>query len=315
MTRSLSVVVLGIGHVGLVTVATLASLGHQVVGFDVNPDVIAQVGAGDIHFYEPGLADLLQEGVQAGHLRFSSDPADAIAGADIAMICVGTPSEPAMNGEDGLDLSMVKAAAQTVITHATQPVVIVEKSTVPPGTGDRIEDLVALHGKGDLITVASNPEFLREGQAVADTLRPDRIVVGANDEHTHQVLADLYAPQLAVHPSAYVATDRVTAEITKQASNAFLALKISFINEVAALCEHVGADITTVADGMGHDPRIGRAFLNAGIGYGGSCFPKDVSGLSAVYESHHLPETTISGAHWVNEEAKRWPVKTLAKAL
>lgn len=314
MTTSLKIVVIGTGHVGLVSVATLASFGHEVVGFDVNPATIDRLLAGEVHFHEPDLAELLAEGVAAGRVTFTADPAEAMRGVDAAFICVGTPSL----GNDidyALDLSMVQAAAKVVIDHADGPVVIIEKSTVPPGTGDRIERLIALHGRANELTVASNPEFLREGQAVADTLRPDRIVVGANDEATHKVLADIYAPQLAQHDCPYMATDRATAEIIKQASNAFLAMKISFINEIAQLCEVVGADVTTVADGMGHDSRIGRAFLNAGIGYGGSCFPKDVSGLNAVFSEYNTFSDLIGTVQWANEQAMEWPVKTLKRAL
>ena len=314
MTTSLKIVVMGTGHVGLVSVATLASLGHHVVGFDVNTTTIQRLQAGDVHFHEPGLADLLADGVAAGRVRFTDDPAEAISGADVAMICVGTPTNTT-DLDESLDLSYVQAAAKLVIAHADRPIVIVEKSTVPPGTGDRIEAMIALHRGSSEITVASNPEFLREGQAVADTLRPDRIVVGANDETTHKVLADLYAPQLEAHPCPYVKTDRATAEIIKQASNAFLAMKISFINEMAQLCEAVGADIATVADGMGHDPRIGRAFLNAGIGYGGSCFPKDVLGLEAVFQQHELHSHLVSAVRWANDRVMTWPVNTLQRAL
>lgn len=310
MTRSRKIVVLGTGHVGLVTVATLASFGHQVVGFDVNPEVIDQLNAGEVHFYEPGLKELVVQGLNNHQITFSADPAQAIAGADVAMICVGTP-----NGGAGLDLSMVREAALTVITHATNPIVLVEKSTVPPGTGDRIEALVARHNAQDRVRVASNPEFLREGQAVADTLTPDRIVVGANDPQTHAVMADVYATQLEAHPCPYMATDRTTAEIIKQASNAFLATKISFINEIAALCEAVGADVNAVADGMGHDPRIGRAFLNAGIGFGGSCFPKDVEGLASVFEAHHVPNVLVHHLSESNALARSWAIRTLEVAL
>lgn len=314
MTTSLKIVVIGTGHVGLVSVATLASFGHTVVGFDVNADTITRLRAGEVHFHEPGLADLLAEGVAAGRVTFTADPAEALQGADVAFICVGTPT----SGEDdleSLDLSMVQAAARVVIDYADGATVIVEKSTVPPGTGDRIEAMIALHGRTGELTVASNPEFLREGQAVEDTLRPDRIVVGANDEATHAVMEAVYAPQLAQHGCPYVATDRVTAEIIKQASNAFLAMKISFINEIAALCESTGADVNAVADGMGHDRRIGRAFLNAGIGYGGSCFPKDVTGLYAVFRDHDLVGQVIGSVQWSNEQAMEWPVKALKRAL
>lgn len=309
----MKVVVIGTGHVGLVTVATLASFGHEVVGYDIDQDKIDEIVGGGSPFYEPGLGDLLDEGLSQGRITFTTDPAKALTGADVAMLCVPTPTG-GFNAV-GLDLSMVQAAVKTVATHATGPLVLVEKSTVPPGTGDRLDQLIAMYAKDKGITVVSNPEFLREGQAVMDTLQPDRIIVGANDEASHEVMRRLYEPQLIAHPCPYLATNRATAEIIKQASNAFLSTKISFINEIAALCEVVGADVTAVADGMGHDQRIGRAFLNAGLGFGGSCFPKDTLGLDAVFQAHQVNAPIISNLSWSNDEAKSWVMRTLDKAV
>jgi nucleotide sugar dehydrogenase len=274
--------VIGVGHVGLVTVACLAEFGHDVVGMDDDVRKIATLEQQEMPFFEPGLSELLLAGQDAGRIRFTTSAADAIADADVVFICVGTPRR-----EDGSpNLSYVQAAASSVAKHATGPVVVAEKSTVPVRTGERIAQALRLEAQArgqDLgHQVVSNPEFLKEGTAVEDTLRPDRIVVGADSPHAHEVMRRLYEPQLARHDCPYVATDVRTAELIKHASNAFLATKISFINAVARICELAGADVYSVADAMGHDARIGRAFLNAGLGYGGSC----LVGEETVLASH-----------------------------
>jgi UDPglucose 6-dehydrogenase len=307
--------VIGVGHVGLVTAACFAELGHEVVGMDDDEGRIATLSRGELPFYEEGLAELVASATSSGRLRLTADPAPAVQGADVVFICVGTPSR-----EDGSpDLSYVQAAAAMVATHATSPVVVAEKSTVPVRTGERIRHALALQSQargGELQhDVVSNPEFLQEGTAVADTMRPDRVVVGADSDHAHEIMRQLYQPLLARHHCPYVATDVRTAELIKHASNAFLATKISFINSVARVCELAGADVATVAAAMGHDPRIGRAFLNAGLGYGGSCFPKDVKAFIHIaaelgYDFGILRETDRT-----NREAIRWPLTQLRRLL
>jgi UDPglucose 6-dehydrogenase len=267
--------VIGVGHVGLVSAACLARWGHQVVGLDADEERIALLRSGHVPFHEPNLPELVAEGVAAGRLRFTDDLADAVADVEAVFVCVGTPSLP--NGAP--DLRLVEQVARDVTHVASQPLVLIEKSTVPAQTGDRLAGVVRRerHRRGDAprIRIASNPEFLREGSAVADTLHPDRVVVGADDEEALEVLRRIYTP-VTRDDVPMVETDVATAELIKHASNAMLATKISFINAVARVCDAVGADVDAVAHGMGLDPRIGPSFLRAGMGYGGSCFPKDV---------------------------------------
>jgi UDPglucose 6-dehydrogenase len=267
--------VVGVGHVGLVSVATLARWGHEVVGLDADEDRIALLRSGTIPFHEPGLGELVREGEAEGRIRFTDDLAEAIAEAEAVFVCVGTPSLP-----DGApDLRLVEQVVRDVARVATRPLVVVEKSTVPARTGERLVGVVGQErrrrGDGPQVLIASNPEFLREGTAVRDTLHPDRVVVGADDADALEVLRRIYAPVTA-EGVPMVETDVATAELIKHASNAMLATKISFINGVARICDAVGADVEAVAHGMGLDPRIGTSFLRAGMGYGGSCFPKDV---------------------------------------
>ena len=307
--------VIGIGHVGLVTAACMADLGHDVVGVDDDPTKVASVAEGQVPFYEDGLTELVQRALASGRLQVSGEIAEAVAGADVVFICVGTPAR-----HDGSpDLSYVQAAAASVAIHATSPVVVAEKSTVPVRTGERIRHALNLQnqasGGGAPHDVVSNPEFLREGTAVRDTLEPDRVVVGADSERAHEVMRALYAPLLARHECPYVATDVRTAELIKHASNAFLATKISFINAVARICELAGADVETVADAMGHDPRIGRAFLNAGLGYGGSCFPKDVQAFLHIAGDLGYDFGLLRETERVNREARLWPVAQLRRLL
>ncbi|HVM18852.1 MAG TPA: UDP-glucose/GDP-mannose dehydrogenase family protein [Egibacteraceae bacterium] len=307
--------VVGVGHVGLVTAGCMAELGHEVVGMDDDAAKVETLRNGRVPFYEPGLQDLIDRGRSSGRLEFTGEAGEAIAGSDVVFICVGTPRR-----HDGSpNLSYVQAAAASVARHATGPVVVAEKSTVPVQTGERIAQALRLEtqsrGGGAGFDVVSNPEFLREGTAVEDTLRPDRVVVGADSERAHEVMRRLYAPLLEAHPCPYVATDVRTAELIKHASNAFLATKISFINAVARICELAGADVHVVADAMGHDARIGRAFLNAGLGYGGSCFPKDVEAFVHIagelgYDFGLLRETDR-----INAEAKGWPLRQLRRLL
>lgn len=268
--------VIGVGHVGLVTAACLARWGHDVVGMDDDQGKIETLEAGSVPFYEDGLLELVQEGIDAGRLSFTSDTKTAIDGAEVVFVCVGTPSLPG----GGPNLRYVEAVGRNVAAYADQDLVLVEKSTVPANTGERLQQVIAReqerHGQRVRVSVASNPEFLREGVAVEDTLHPDRIVYGTSDDWARDRLREVYATVVREDECPVVETDVPTAELIKHASNAFLATRISFINQVARICERVGADVETVAEGMGHDVRIGPHFLRAGIGYGGSCFPKDV---------------------------------------
>jgi UDPglucose 6-dehydrogenase len=309
------VAVIGVGHVGLVTAACLADLGHQIVGMDDDAAKVSTLRSGGVPFLEPGLSELLAAGTDGGRITFTTEAAEAVDHAETVFSCVGTPRRP-----DGApNLSYVQAAASSVATHARRPVVVAEKSTVPVRTGDRIRQALHLEsqarGGGLHHDVVSNPEFLREGSAVIDTMRPDRIVVGADTERGHAVMRELYAPLLARHDCPYVATDVKTAELIKHASNAFLATKISFINAVARICELAGADVQVVADAMGHDPRIGRAFLNAGLGYGGSCFPKDVEAFVHIAADLGYDFGLLRETDRINREAKAWPLAQLRRLL
>ena len=307
--------VIGVGHVGLVSAGCFAELGHDVVGLDSDTSKIEALREGRVWFYEPGLEELVAAGMAAGRLHFTLEASEAVAGADVVFICVGTPRR-----EDGApNLAFVQAAAALVARHATGPVVVAEKSTVPVRTGERIAQVLHLEAQAagrDLgLEVVSNPEFLRESTAVEDTLRPDRIVVGADSPRAHEVMRALYEPLLARHECPYVATDVRTAELIKHASNAFLATKISFINAIARICELAGADVNTVADAMGHDARIGRAFLNAGLGYGGSCFPKDVEAFIHIAAELGYDFGMLRETERINREAKQWPVQQLRRML
>ena len=311
----MKVSVIGVGHVGLVTAACMADLGHDVVGMDDDSRKISTLRDGAVPFFEPGLGELVDAGVSAGRLRFTDDPAEAADDMDVVFISVGTPRR-----DDGSpNLTYVQAAAAAVATHATRPTVVAEKSTVPVRTGQRIRQALRLQsqarGGGLHHDVVSNPEFLKEGTAVEDTLRPDRVVVGADSDLAHQVMRELYAPLLARHDCPYVATDVRTAELIKHASNAFLATKISFINAVARICEVAGADVQLVADAMGHDARIGRAFLNAGLGYGGSCFPKDVEAFIHIAAELGYDFGLLRETDRINREAKAWPMTQLRRLL
>lgn len=272
----MKVAVIGVGHVGLVTAATLAHFGHDVVGLDEDFAKIDTLQSGVAPFYEPGLQDLLDEVLGSGKLRFTKDASSAIEGANCAFICVGTPARA--DGE--ANLLAVENAAWAVARSATGDLVVIQKSTVPVSTADRLHQIFAKATPHDVLLVSS-PEFLREGAAVEDSLKPDRILVGSDDPKAHALMRELYAPVLGGN-CRYFEVDIHTAELAKHACNAFLALKISFANALARVCEASGADVVSVADIMGSDHRIGREFLNAGLGYGGYCFPKDLLAFKAV---------------------------------
>ena len=272
----MKVAVIGVGHVGLVTAATLAHFGYDVVGLDEDAAKIETLEQGRAPFFEPGLQDLLDEVLRSGKLRFTKDAGSAIEGADFAFICVGTPARA--DGE--ANLLAVENAARAVARNATGDMVVIQKSTVPVSTADRLNSIFA-KATAHTIRLVSSPEFLREGAAVADSLHPDRILVGSDDPEAHALMRELYEPVLG-EDCRYFEVDIHTAELAKHACNAFLALKISFANALARVCEASGADVVSVADIMGSDHRIGREFLNAGLGYGGYCFPKDLLAFKAV---------------------------------
>jgi len=306
------VVVVGTGHVGLLTAATLASLDHDVVGLDEDEEKIGQLEHGVTPFYEPGLLDLMEDGSSSGHLRFEVEPAGAVPKADILFICVGTPARA--SGE--ANLASVERSARSLARHLSGPVVVVEKSTVPAGTADRLWNVLRRERQDlvDEIEVVSNPEFLREGQGVEDSLRPSRILVGARSVRGFEAMRRLYEP-LTSEGIRLIETDIATAELAKHACNAFLALKISYANALARLCERAGADVAAVADVMGSDPRIGRAYLDAGLGYGGYCFPKDLQAFERLAARLGYDFPLIREVARINDEAVHATVEKVKDAL
>jgi len=273
MTASLRLSVLGTGYLGATHAAAMAELGFEVLGMDVDADKIALLNSGRAPFYEPGIDDLLAKHVATGRLRFTTSYAEVADFADVHFFCVGTPQR---RGDLGADMQYVDAVVEGLSPHLAKPCLVAGKSTVPVGTAERIaERLVEIAPAGDAVELAWNPEFLREGYAVEDTLRPDRIVAGVRSERAEQLLREVYATALG-NGTPFVVTDLATAQLVKVAANAFLATKISFINAMAELCDTTGADVATLADAIGMDDRIGRKFLNAGLGFGGGCLPKDI---------------------------------------
>jgi UDPglucose 6-dehydrogenase len=304
--------VVGTGHVGLVTAVTLASMGHEVIGTDSDEDKIAGLRDGHVPFFEPGVSELLTQEIENGRLSFTTKYAETVPGSEVVFISVGTPTRS--SGE--ANLVAVESAARDVARHADGALVVVEKSTVPTGTARRLRS--TLHReRPDLaqdIEVVCNPEFLREGAALKDALEPDRILVGAETEQAFGTMRRLYAP-LVEKGCDLIETDIATAELTKHASNAFLALKISFINALARLCEHAGADVDAVAEGMGKDPRIGPAFLKAGLGYGGSCFPKDLAAFERLASRLGYQFPMLREVARINDEAIDSAVEKVRDAL
>jgi UDPglucose 6-dehydrogenase len=291
-------VVTGTGYVGLVAGAGFANFGNDVVCVDVDEDKIARLHQGEMPIYEPGLEALVDKNRKDGRLRFSSDVAGAIAGAEVVIIAVGTPPR-----DDGsADLSAVRAVAATIGKAMTGPLVIVTKSTVPVGTGDLVTELVGTHAKHPF-AVVSNPEFLKEGDAVNDFMKPDRVLIGTDDARARDVLRHLYAPFVRTNDRLHFMDTR-SAELCKYAANAFLATRISFMNELANLAERLGADIEHVRRGLGADPRIGPKFLFPGAGFGGSCFPKDLRALIHTSERADLPLEIVSAVERVNARQK-----------
>jgi UDPglucose 6-dehydrogenase len=291
-----------------VTGACFADLGNTVTCIDIDRDRIAELNKGHLPIYEPGLEELVSHATKAGRLRFTTDYAEALDGAGFAFIAVGTPS--GASGE--ADMRYAEDAARSIAGAMTGPLVIVNKSTMPIGAGDAIGNLVRRELAKPLdVTVVSNPEFLREGSAVTDFFGPDRIVLGAADRSAAEQVAELYRPLNA----NVIITDMRTAEMVKYASNAFLATKISFINEIAAICDRLGADVTEVARGMGFDKRIGRSFLDAGLGYGGSCFPKDVRALEHMASINGCHPQLLRAVMEINRDVRRAFLQKLRGAL
>ncbi|HEY3311267.1 MAG TPA: UDP-glucose/GDP-mannose dehydrogenase family protein [Anaerolineales bacterium] len=294
--------VIGVGYVGIVTGACFADLGNRVIALDVNEQRIANLKKGIMPIYEPGLEELVTRNVNAGRLTFTTDYAEAVKGTEFAFIAVGTPS----GGSGEADLQYVAAAAKSIAENMTTPLVIINKSTVPVGTGDWVADIVKRSQKKPVdFSVVSCPEFLREGSAIGDFLQPHRTVLGSTDKEAANKVAQLHLPLRA----PIVITDLRTAEMIKYASNAFLATKISFINEIANICEALGADVKEVAAGMGYDARIGRHFLDAGLGWGGSCFPKDVLALAFMAEEAGLDPRILNTVMEVNYERRKTAVE------
>ena len=308
------VAIFGTGYVGLVTGTCLAEVGHDVVCVDIDQAKVDGLDNGVIPIYEPGLESMVKANHAAGRLRFTTDAAQAIAHGEVIFIAVGTPPD-----EDGsADLQYVLAVAKTIGTHLQKPAVVVDKSTVPVGTADKVRAKIAatLAARGAEVAfdVVSNPEFLKEGAAVEDCMRPDRIVIGADSPKAVEKLRRLYAPFNRNH-ERIVSMDVRSAELTKYAANAMLATKISFMNEIANIAEKVGADIEMVRQGIGSDPRIGWHFIYPGAGYGGSCFPKDVQALAHTAQQHGHAPTLLDAVEAVNEHAERPSVRADAAPL
>jgi UDPglucose 6-dehydrogenase len=305
------VVMIGTGYVGLVSGACFADFGHIVTCIDRDARKISQLEAGVMPIFEPGLDTLVKRNVDEGRLFFQTQAAEAVAAADAVFIAVGTPSR---RGDGYADLSYVHAAAEEIAGQVQGFTVLVTKSTVPVGTGDEIEAIVRRTRPDADVAVVSNPEFLREGSAIEDFKRPDRVVVGVEDERARALMTELYRP-LFLNETPILFTSRRTSELIKYAANAFLALKITFINEVADLCEKVGADVQLVARGIGLDNRIGSKFLNAGPGYGGSCFPKDTLALVRTAVDAGAPITLVETTVEVNARRKKAMAERIAAAM
>ncbi len=300
------ITVIGTGYVGLVSGACLAELGHQVIGLDVSQEKIESLNNGIMPIFEPGLEEVVKRNMQSGRLTFTTSYAEAIPGAELISIAVGTPSA----ADGSVDLQYVDASAELIGKYIQDYVVVADKSTVPVGTAERVEKIIREISGVD-VDVVSNPEFLREGHAVYDFLKPARIVIGSVSERATERMLRAYD----FVDCAKIVMDRRSAELTKYAANAFLATKISFINEIAALAEEVGADVENVARGIGSDPRIGKEFLRAGLGWGGSCFPKDVRAIRFMADQLGVPLPIVNAAFDMNKQARLRLVQRLERAL
>jgi len=303
-----NITVIGAGYVGLTTGVCFADLGNRVVCVDISEEKIAKLKQGVVPIYEPGLEELIARNVQAGRLSFTTSYAEGLKGAEFVFIAVGTPE-----GVDGeADMRYVRMAARSIAELMDHPLIIVNKSTVPVGTGDWVADIIHEHRNGDIeFAVVSNPEFLSEGSAIRDCMNPDRVVLGSLDREAAEKVAQLYLPLR----TTIMITDLRTAEMIKYASNAFLATRISLINEIAAICEELGADVKEVATGVGYDRRIGSAHIDAGIGYGGSCFPKDIKALAYMAEIKGRHPQLLRAVMEINADQRRQVVRKLEQAL
>jgi len=299
--QSMRIAVIGTGYVGLVSGVCFSDFGHEVICVDKDPAKIDMLNRGEVPIYEPGLDVLMAKNVEAGRLSFTEDLPAAMKGAQAIFIAVGTPTR---RGDGHADLTYVMAAAEEIAQNMTDYAVIVTKSTVPVGANRQVKQVVRKANPDADFDVASNPEFLREGAAIDDFMRPDRVVVGVQNDRAAEVMNEVYRP-LFLRDFPVVITDLESAEMIKYAANAFLATKITFINEIAQLCEKTGADIKQVSKGMGLDGRIGNKFLHAGPGYGGSCFPKDTKALARIGQEHAVPMQITETVIKVNEEIKR----------
>jgi UDPglucose 6-dehydrogenase len=303
-----NIAVVGVGYVGLVTGACFADLGNRVICLDINEEKIKRLEQGIMPIYEPGLEELVERNVRAGRLCFTTSYAEALVDAEFIFIAVGTPE-----GVDGeADLRYVRMAAESIAEALDHPAIIVNKSTVPVGTGDWVAEIVRARRENDVeFSVVSCPEFLREGSAISDFMNPSRVVLGSLDREAAEHVAQLHLPLRAT----IMITDLRTAEMIKYASNAFLATRISFINEIANICEALGADVKEVATGMGYDPRIGPSFLDAGVGYGGSCFPKDVKALAHMAATHGRHPQLLHAVMEINTDQRRQVLRRLRTTL
>jgi len=305
------VAMIGTGYVGLVSGACFADFGHEVTCVDKDTGKIAALGRGEVPIYEPGLTAMVAANARAGRLKFTGDLAAAVKNADAVFIAVGTPSR---RGDGHADLSFVYDAAREIAAALDGFTVVITKSTVPVGTGDEVERIVREARPDADVAVVSNPEFLREGAAIRDFKHPDRIVIGTVDERARELMRELYRP-LYLNRAPILFTERRTAELTKYAANAFLATKITFINEIADLAEKVGADVQEIARGIGLDNRIGEKFLHAGPGYGGSCFPKDTVALLKTGQDYDAPLRVVEAVVAVNDARKRAMARKVSAAL
>ena len=305
------VTMIGAGYVGLVSGACFADFGHTVTCVDKDPGKIERLEQGVMPIFEPGLAELVASNVKEGRLSFTLDAKEAIKNADAIFIAVGTPSR---RGDGHADLSYVYGAAEEIAQHMDGFTVVVTKSTVPVGTGDEVEEIIRKTNPNAKFAVVSNPEFLREGAAISDFKRPDRVVVGTDSEEAREVMRNLYRP-LFINETPIMFTERRTSELIKYAANAFLAVKITFINEMADLCEKVGANVQDVSKGIGLDNRIGKKFLHAGPGYGGSCFPKDTLALTKTANDAGSPVRIVDTVVQVNNARKKAMAQRVIDAM
>src|SRR5271155_3400113 len=303
----MNLAIVGSGYVGLVTGACFAEVGHRVICVDNDLKKVHQLQDGDIPIYEPGLEEWVKKNVAAGRLSFTASIGEAVEASKVIFIAVPTPPQP----DGSVDLSFVEGVAREIATHINEYKIVVDKSTVPVKTGEKVAQTIARVNPGADIDVVSNPEFLREGSAVEDLMKPDRIVVGVSSERAIPAMKEVYEPFNA----PIMITDLNSAELIKHAANSFLALKISYINAVAAICEASGANVERVADGMGADKRIGRAFLNAGVGYGGSCFPKDISAFIRISEELGYDFRLLKEVEAINRDQKERFLKKIRESL